>query len=78
MHLIVDLREKDGLWAVLAWLSILAVRKQSVEEIMKTHWQTYGRNVFTRYFFVVFSILTFLMLSNIAFLNTATVGHQMY
>lgn len=43
------IREKDGLWAVLAWLSILAVRKQSVEEIMKAHWQTYGRNVFTRY-----------------------------
>jgi len=41
-------REKDGLWAVLAWLSILAVRKQSVEEIMKAHWQTYGRNFFTR------------------------------
>jgi len=41
-------REKDGLWAVLAWLSILAARKQSVEEIMKAHWQTYGRNVFTR------------------------------
>jgi phosphoglucomutase len=43
------IREKDGLWAVLAWLSILAARKQSVEEILKGHWQTYGRNVFTRY-----------------------------
>lgn len=43
------IREKDGLWAVLAWLSILAARKQSVEEIMKAHWQTYGRNFFTRY-----------------------------
>jgi len=46
---IIVFREKDGLWAVLAWLSILAARKQSVEEIMKAHWQTYGRNVFTRY-----------------------------
>lgn len=43
------IREKDGLWAVLAWLSILAVRKQSVEDIMKDHWQKYGRNFFTRW-----------------------------
>ncbi|KAI1236900.1 hypothetical protein IHE44_0015158 [Lamprotornis superbus] len=35
------IREKDGLWAVLAWLSILAARKQSVEDIMKEHWQKY-------------------------------------
>jgi len=50
-------REKDGLWAVLAWLSILAARKQSVEEIMKSHWQTYGRNVFTRCCIVELSLL---------------------
>uniref|UniRef100_A0AAY4CUI2 Phosphoglucomutase 1 n=1 Tax=Denticeps clupeoides TaxID=299321 RepID=A0AAY4CUI2_9TELE len=43
------IREKDGLWAVLAWLSILAARKQSVEDIMKDHWQKFGRNFFTRY-----------------------------
>ncbi|KAJ6662558.1 hypothetical protein lerEdw1_011695 [Lerista edwardsae] len=43
------IREKDGLWAVLAWLSIIAVRKQSVEEILKDHWKKYGRNFFTRY-----------------------------
>ncbi|XP_073707795.1 phosphoglucomutase-1 [Garra rufa] len=43
------IREKDGLWAVLAWLSILAARKQSVEDIMKDHWQMFGRNFFTRY-----------------------------
>lgn len=42
------IREKDGLWAVLAWLSILATRKQSVEDILKDHWQKYGRNFFTR------------------------------
>lgn len=42
------IREKDGLWAVLAWLSILATRKQSVEQIMKDHWQKFGRNFFTR------------------------------
>uniref|UniRef100_A0A8D3CWD6 EF-hand calcium binding domain 7 n=1 Tax=Scophthalmus maximus TaxID=52904 RepID=A0A8D3CWD6_SCOMX len=43
------IREKDGLWAVLAWLSILATRKQGVEDIMKDHWQKFGRNFFTRY-----------------------------
>ncbi|XP_034035442.1 phosphoglucomutase-1-like isoform X3 [Thalassophryne amazonica] len=43
------IREKDGLWAVLAWLSILATQKQSVEDIMKDHWQKFGRNFFTRY-----------------------------
>nr|XP_057922395.1 phosphoglucomutase-1-like isoform X1 [Doryrhamphus excisus] len=43
------LRERDGLWAVLAWLSILASRRQSVEDILKDHWLKYGRNYFTRY-----------------------------
>lgn len=42
------IREKDGLWAVLAWLSILATRRQSVEDILKDHWLKYGRNYFTR------------------------------
>jgi len=43
------IREKDGIWAALAWLQILAARKQSVEEVLKDHWATYGRNFFTRY-----------------------------
>lgn len=43
------IREKDGVWALLAWLQILADRKESVEEIVTKHWQKYGRNVFTRY-----------------------------
>lgn len=43
------IREKDGLWAVLAWLSILAYRKQGVEQILMDHWKEYGRNFFTRY-----------------------------
>lgn len=42
-------REKDGLWAVLFWLNILAVREQSVEEIVREHWQTYGRNYYSRH-----------------------------
>jgi phosphoglucomutase len=42
-------REKDGLWAVLLWLNILAARNQSVDEIVREHWQTYGRNYYTRH-----------------------------
>ncbi|XP_063365686.1 phosphoglucomutase [Cydia amplana] len=42
-------REKDGLWAALAWLSVIAVTGKSVEEILKEHWAKYGRNYFTRY-----------------------------
>lgn len=43
-------REKDGIWAALAWLQILQEKKQSVENVVKEHWSKYGRNVFTRYF----------------------------
>ena len=42
-------REKDGLWAVLFWLNILAVRGESVEAIVKDHWKTYGRNYYSRH-----------------------------
>jgi phosphoglucomutase len=44
-------REKDGLWAVLLWLNILGVRKQSVSDIVEDHWQTYGRDYYSRYDF---------------------------
>ena len=42
-------REKDGVWAVLLWLSILAARRQSVADIAREHWATYGRNYYTRH-----------------------------
>ena len=42
-------REKDGIWAVLLWLQILAVRRQSVAEIVQAHWAQYGRNFYTRH-----------------------------
>jgi phosphoglucomutase len=44
-------REKDGLWAVLLWLDILAARRQSVDHIVREHWATYGRNYYTRHDF---------------------------
>ena len=52
------IREKDGIWAVLAWLSILAYKNKenlggeklvTVEEIVRKHWATYGRHYYTRY-----------------------------
>ncbi|UCE90004.1 MAG: alpha-D-glucose phosphate-specific phosphoglucomutase [Pseudomonadota bacterium] len=42
-------REKDGLWAVLFWLNLIAVRKQSVEQIVREHWARFGRNFYTRH-----------------------------
>ena len=42
-------REKDGLWAVLFWLNVLAARQESVETIVKEHWQLYGRNFYSRH-----------------------------
>ncbi len=44
-------REKDGLWAILLWLNILAVRKQSVADILREHWAKYGRNYYSRHDF---------------------------
>jgi len=42
-------REKDGLWAVLFWLNILAVRQTSVEAIVREHWRKFGRNYYSRH-----------------------------
>lgn len=42
-------REKDGLWAVLLWLNILAVTGKSVTEILAEHWARYGRNYYSRH-----------------------------
>ena len=43
------IREKDGLWAVLFWLNLLAARKQSVEQIVREHWARFGRNYYSRH-----------------------------
>lgn len=42
-------REKDGLWAVLLWLNILAARQESAREIAEAHWAEYGRNYYSRH-----------------------------
>ena len=45
------IREKDGVWAVLLWLNILAKRRESVAGLVREHWATYGRNYYTRHDF---------------------------
>lgn len=42
-------REKDGLWAVLFWLNIVAAKKKTVKEIVEAHWAEYGRNYYSRH-----------------------------
>jgi phosphoglucomutase len=42
-------REKDGVWAVLFWLNLLAVKQKSVESIVREHWSVFGRNYYTRH-----------------------------
>ncbi|RCL03336.1 MAG: phosphoglucomutase [Candidatus Tokpelaia sp. JSC161] len=43
------IREKDGLWAILMWLNILAVTNKSVSDLVRLHWYTYGRNYYSRH-----------------------------
>jgi len=43
------IREKDGIWAVLFWLNLIAIKQQSVEEITHSHWLRYGRHFYTRH-----------------------------
>lgn len=45
------IREKDGIWAVLFWLNIIAATGKSVEEITREHWQKYGRSYYLRFDF---------------------------
>lgn len=43
------IREKDGVWAVLLWLNVLASRRQSVKQILASHWAQFGRNYYSRH-----------------------------
>jgi len=43
------IREKDGLWSVLFWLNLIAIRKQSVADIVREHWKKYGRHYYARH-----------------------------
>lgn len=43
------IREKDGVWAIIFWLNILAVTKKSVNQLVEEHWDKYGRNFYSRH-----------------------------
>lgn len=43
------IREKDGIWAVLFWLNLVAIKQQTIEEITRSHWQRFGRHYYTRH-----------------------------
>ncbi len=43
------IREKDGIWAILMWLNIIAVRGETVEDIVHSHWKKFGRHYYTRH-----------------------------
>ncbi len=43
------IREKDGIWAILFWMTIIAHKKKSIKEIVEEHWQTYGRHYYSRH-----------------------------
>ncbi len=45
------IREKDGIWAILFWLNIIAATGKSVEEITREHWEKYGRSYYMRFDF---------------------------
>lgn len=45
-------REKDGLWAILCWLNILAVSGESVDELLAKHWAIFGRHHFARFDYI--------------------------
>ncbi|XP_021387429.2 phosphoglucomutase-like protein 5 isoform X1 [Lonchura striata] len=74
------LREKDGLWAVLVWLSILATRKQSVEEIVRDHWAKFGRHYYCRFDYEALEPRTayFIMRDLEALITDKSFSHQQF
>ncbi len=52
------IREKDGMWAVLFWLNLLANKRQSVAEIVRDHWQQFGRDFYTRHDYETLDVAT--------------------
>ncbi|NWR46081.1 PGM5 protein, partial [Regulus satrapa] len=74
------LREKDGLWAVLVWLSIIAARKQSVEEIVRDHWAKFGRHYYCRFDYEALEPRTayFIMRDLEALITDKSFSHQQF
>ena len=71
------IREKDGLWAVLFWLNLIAVKQQSVEEITRAHWEKYGRHYYTRHDYeAIDSNIAELLVENLRNISTSLSGKE--
>jgi len=70
-------REKDGLWAVLYWLQILAVKNCSVSELIQGHWKKYGRNYYSRHDYeAIPSNIANQIFDNLSFMLTTLKGNN--
>ena len=70
-------REKDGLWAVLYWLQILAVKNCSVSELIQCHWKKYGRNYYSRHDYeAIPSNIANQIFDNLSFMLTTLKGNN--
>lgn len=81
------IREKDGIWAVLAWLSILAYKNKdnlggekfvTVEDIVRQHWSTYGRHYYTRYDYEVWMHYMLLFLLSVDCFDQCSSLHNLF
>lgn len=71
------IREKDGIWAVLFWLNLIAVKQQSVEEITRAHWKRYGRHYYTRHDYeAIDSDVANDLMQNLRSLTTSLAGKE--
>lgn len=71
------IREKDGLWAILFWLNLIAVKQQSVEEITRAHWKKYGRHYYTRHDYeAIDSQLAEELIENLRNISNSLTGKQ--
>ncbi|MDX5584835.1 MAG: alpha-D-glucose phosphate-specific phosphoglucomutase, partial [Aureibaculum sp.] len=71
------IREKDGLWAVLFWLNLIAIKQQSVEEITQAHWKEYGRHYYTRHDYeAINSDIAEELIENLRTISTSLSGKQ--
>lgn len=71
------IREKDGIWAVLFWLNLIAVKQKSVEDITRAHWQRFGRHYYTRHDYeAIDSDVANELMQNLRSLTTSLVGTE--
>lgn len=71
------IREKDGIWAVLFWLNLIAIKQQSVEEITRSHWLRYGRHYYSRHDYeAIDSQVAEDLMKNLRTITTSIIGNE--